>query len=151
MRAMLLFTAATLPLGACDIQKTSGDDKSVNITAAENGAVSFQVPGVTGNIKLPSSMMAHSDMDIDGVKLFPGSHVTNVRAEDQDVLIGFTAPGTVAELKAYYAREFADKKVNAIAQGNGFGGKTGDGSDFTLSFAEANKGTAGTMKIHDKD
>ncbi len=104
MRAMLLFTAATLPLAACDIQKTSGDDKSVNITAAENGAVSFQVPGVKGNIKLPSSMMAHSDMDIDGVKLFPGSHVTNVRAEDQDVMIGFTSPGTVAELKAYYAR-----------------------------------------------
>lgn len=151
MRALLLVTIAALPLAACDVSRTSKDDKTVNINASENGAVSFQVPGLKGNLKLPASMMKHSGVEIDGVKIFPGSSVTSVRAEDKIVTIGFTAPGSVADLKDYYGKQFADKGVNATIQGNGFGGKTKDGDDFTLGFAEAGKDTAATMVIRDKD
>lgn len=152
MRALLLVSIAALPLAACDIQKTGKDDKAVNINASDDGAVSFQVPGVKGNFKLPASLMKHSDMDIDGVKLFPGSSVNGVRAEDKIVTIGFTSPGSVAELKDYYGKQFADKQVTATIQGDGFGGKTKDGDDFTLSFVATNADkTAGTMVIRDKD
>ncbi len=151
MRALILVSIAALPLAACEVQKTGKDDATVNINASENGAVSFQVPGVKGNFKLPASMMKHSDMDVDGVKLFPGSSVNSVRAEDKNVTIGFNAPASIAQLKEYYGKEFAKKGVNAVIQGDGFAGKTKDGDDFTLSFAETNGRTAGTMLIRDKD
>lgn len=151
MRALLLVTIAALPLAACDVEKTSKDDRTVNIQAGEDGAVAFQIPGMKGNFKLPASMMKHSNMEIDGVKMYPGSGVNSVRAEDKVVTIGFTSPGTVAKLKDYYGKEFAKNSVNAIIQGDGFAGKTKDGDDFTLSFAETNGATAGTMVIRDKD
>jgi hypothetical protein len=150
MRALLLVTIAALPLAACDISKSS-DDKNVNIQASEDGAVSFQIPGMKGNFKLPASMMRHSNMEIDGVKMYPGSSVNSVRAEDKIVTIGFTSPATVQKLMDYYGKEFAKAGVRASIQGNGFGGKTKDGDDFTLSFAETNGNTAGTMVIRDKD
>lgn len=151
MRALLFVSIVALPLAACDISKSS-DDKTVNINATEDGAVSFQIPGMKGNFKLPSSMMRHSNMEIDGVKIFPGSSVNSVRAEDNVVTIGFTAPGSVADLKDYYGKQFAEKGVTATIQGDGFGGKTKDGDDFTLNFAATNaKSTAGTMVIRDKD
>lgn len=151
MRALLLVSIAALPLAACDISKTSTDDKTVNINASEDGAVAFQIPGMKGNFKLPSSMMKHSNMEIDGVKMFPGSSVKSVRAEDKVVTIGFTAPASIPELKAYYGKEFAKQGVNAIIQGDGFAGKTRDGDDFTLSFvATTGRDTAGTMLIRDK-
>lgn len=151
MRALLLVSITALPLAACDISKTSTEDKTVTFNAAENGAVSFQVPGMKGNFSLPAAMMRTGKMDIDGVNLFPGSAVNSVRAEDKIVTVGFTSPGSVAELKDYYGREFAKKGVTATAQGDSFVGKTKDGDDFTLSFVQTNGGkTAGTMLIRDK-
>lgn len=151
MRALLALAIATLPLTACDIQKTDKDDKTVTFNASDNGAVAFQVPGVKGSIKLPGAMMAHGDMDVDGVKLYPDSRVTSVNAGDTGVTIGFSSPATIAALKAYYAKQFAEKGVNATVQGDGFAGKTKDGDDFTLSLAEAGDRTTGTMVIRDKD
>lgn len=150
MRALIFASIAALPLAACNIEK-SKDDTTLNINASEDGAVSFQIPGMKGNFKLPQSMMRHSNMEIDGVKMFPGSAVNSVRAEDKVVTIGFTSPASVAKLKDYYGKEFAKNGVNAVIQGDGFGGKTKDGDDFTLSFAETNGNTAGTMVIRDKD
>ena len=151
MRAFLLLTIATLPLAACDIQKSSKDDKTVTFNASENGAVAFQVPGVKGKIKLPGAIMAHGDMDIDGVKLLPGSHIGSVRAEDKVVSIGFTSPNSVAEVRDYYAKQFADKGVTATLAGNKFSGTTEDGDAFTLDLVEADGKTAGTILVHNEE
>ncbi|CAM3122708.1 hypothetical protein SPAN111604_04760 [Sphingomonas antarctica] len=151
MRILLLVTIAALPLAACDIQRTNKDDKTVTFNASDNGAVAFQVPGVKGNIKLPGTMRMHGDMDIDGVKIFPDSRVGSVNVNDQDVVIGFKSPGTVATVKDYYAKQFAEKGVSVTADGDGFTGKTKDGDDFALTLADSGGATAGTMKIHDKE
>ena len=148
MRALLALAVAALPLAACDIQKTDKDDKTVTFNASDNGAVAFQVPGVKGSIKLPGAMVAHGDMDVDGVKLFPDSRVTDVNAGDTGVTIGFSSPTTIATLKDYYTKQFAEKGVNATVQGDGFAGKTKDGDDFTLRLAEAGDRTTGTMVVH---
>ncbi len=150
MRAILLLIVAALPLAACDIQKTDGNENVVTFNASDKGAVAFQVPGVKGNIKLPGAMTANSDMDIDGVKLFPGSRVTNVRAEDGIVTIGFASPKSVADVKDHYARQFAAKDVTATLNGDKFSGSTKDGDAFTLDLAEADGKTAGTMVIRDR-
>jgi hypothetical protein len=149
MRALLLATIAVLPLAACNVEKTSKGDKTVVFNASDNGAVAFQVPGLKGNIKLPASMVAHGDMDIDGVKLFPDSRVGNVDVNNDDVTIGFKSPAAVAAVKDYYAKQFAEKGVTVTAHGDGFSGKTKDGNDFTLKLAAQGDATAGTMYIHD--
>ena len=153
MRTTLLIAAAALPLAACSVEKTEKveGDKTVTLSALENGAVSFEVPGVKGNIKLPAAMMTSSDMDVDGVKLFPGSHVSNVRAEEKIVTIAFSSPAKVDALKEYYGREFRKTGTRATIQGDGFGGKTKDGDDFTLAFIEAGASSNGTLVIRDKD
>lgn len=153
MRVLPVLIAVALPLTACSVEKTAKveGDKTANFSALENGAVSFEVPGMKGHIKLPAAMMTSSDMDIDGVKLFPGSHVSNVRAEEKVVTINFSSPTKVDALKDYYGKEFRKAGTQATIQGNGFGGKTKDGDDFSLGFTEAGTATNGTLVIRDKD
>jgi hypothetical protein len=105
--------------------------------------------GFTGTYSLPGVLIAHGDIDVDGVKMFPGSHLGNVTVSNNDALIGFTSPESLAAVKAYYIKQFAEKAVTVTANGDGFSGKTKDGDDFSLSFFTKNGATTATMLIHD--
>jgi hypothetical protein len=144
-------------LGACDMHsKTPAKgDENVVIQADEGGNVEFDLPVVGGKLKVPAGMMHSGDVDIDGVKLMPGSSVNgfSVFAGDKGatVNLGFRAPASPDEVRSYYVAEFKKKGVEAALNGDTITGKSKDGSNFTIQVAPAAEGSQGKIVIHDKD
>jgi hypothetical protein len=136
MRAMPLFALAVLSLAAC----SSKDDVPAPPKSATGADDYFQLPGVT---------IGRDDIDVDGVKVFPGSTVESVAASSGEALAGFKSPASVDAVKAYYSKQFAEKGVTVTANGDGFSGKTKDGDDFSLSIFAKDGVTTATMLVHD--
>jgi hypothetical protein len=139
-----------------------GEDGSddVQINADGNtGKVAIKVPGFEGKLSVPKVMLDHSDFDIDGVKLYPGSKVTtvNVNADDTGgkdetkVNILFTSPADVAKVAAYFRKALADKDMAVTGSDASLSGKTKDGEPFVIALTAAAPGqTSGSVVIDTK-
>jgi len=149
-----------LPLAAaCDIQAknpANENGEKVAIEADDKGQVAFDLPFAKGNIKLPNGMMNHGEVDIDGVKLMPGSKVTGFsvlseKDEQATVDIAFANPKAPAEVRGYFASEFAKQGVTATVEGDAVKATTKDGEDVTISVTPDGMGSAGKIRIVEKD
>lgn len=142
-------------LGACDIDaKNPANDarERVEIKADDKGSVAFDLPFAKGNLKLPEGMMKDGNVDIDGVKLMPGSKVTGVSVlSEKDgpatVDIAFAVPKAPDEVRGYYAGEFAKQGVKASVEGEAIKATTKDGSDVTIAVTPDGDGSKGKIAI----
>lgn len=156
MRLVPLLAALPL-LAACDIDaKNPANSDTVMIDADAQGQVAFDLPFARGNIRLPEGMMSSGEVDIDGVKLMPGSKVTgfSVMADegrDPMVNIGFSAPKSPAEVRSYFASEFARAGAEASADGETVNATTKDGDEVVIAVAPDGAGSKGTITIHSKE
>lgn len=154
MHRSLILLAVPL-LAACDVHSKGAGDGNVVIQADEGGNVEFDLPIVGGKMKVPAGMMHSGDVDIDGVKLMPGSSVNgfSVFAGDKGatVNLGFKAPASPDAVRSYYVSEFRKKGVEAALAGNTISGRSKDGSDFTIDVDPAGNGSQGKIVIHSKD
>src|SRR5206468_3774312 len=102
----------------------------------EGGNVSFDVPFAKGQIKLPSSLMNKGNIDIDGVKLMPGSQVTGFNVESHNdvsnVDMSFTAPASPDQVRSYFVDQFKKQGAEVSLAGNMVTGKSKDGNPFTI-------------------
>jgi len=150
---LILITA----VAGCDVKSKNpaNGDHEVTINADGNGEVSFDIPIGSGKVKLPEGAMKHSDFDIDGVKLMPGSSVTgfNVNAHDKGATVdlSFNAPAAPEQVRTYFLEQFKAKGVEASATGDGVSGKSKDGSDFAIHLQPASGGSQGKIEIKSKD
>jgi hypothetical protein len=144
-------------LAACNVHsKNPADgDERVTINADENGQVDFNLPFVSGSVKLPEGMMKNGDFDIDGVKMVPGGKVTGVSvfAADQgsNVDIAFSAPVSPDRVRAYFLDQFKQKGAEVAQAGDAVSGRTQDGDAFVIRVQPAGQGSTGTIAIEDKD
>jgi hypothetical protein len=156
MNRLAIFMCVPL-LGACNVhaKDTANGDENVSINADESGHIAFNVPFAEGQVKVPASMMHGGNFDIDGVKLMPGSSVNgfSLHAGDKGstVNIGFKAPATLDQTRAYFLSQFKDKGIEAAASGEGITGRSKDGSPFVIHLSPASGGTQGTIEVHDND
>jgi len=99
--------------------------------------------------------MHNGDVDIDGVKMMPGSAITGFSVfagdEGSTVNMAFNAPAAPDEVRSYYVDQFKKQGVDAVLAGNSITGKSKDGGDFTIDVSPAAKGSQGKIVIHDKD
>lgn len=136
-----------------------GDSGGVRINAGKDGG-NIEIDGEDGtaiNIDVPDfvDLDLESDFDIDGVKLYPGSHVTkvDVNATDRNgadratVKLRFTSPAAPAKAADWMAGEFAKKGVKVTRSGDTLAGKDSDGADFTISFGPDGKTAKGEVVI----
>ena len=144
-------------LAACDVhsKNPAHADENVTIKADEGGNLEFNLPIVEGKLKVPAGMMHHGDIDIDGVKLMPGSTITgfSVFAADKgsNVTMTFKAPAPPAAVRSYYVDQFGKQGVEVAASGDSLTGKSKDGSPFTISVSPDGNGSQGKIDIQDKD
>ena len=153
-----------LSLSACDsgkgvtINANIDDDTASNSSVAiknDGGNVSVNVPGFSANIKVPGGLFAHSEFDIDGVKLYPGATVTSMNVDagpdekKSGVKIAFAAPDSVDKVRSWFVKSFADKKVAIVPNGTGLAGKTADGDAVTMTFTPDGNRTKGLVDIVD--
>lgn len=149
----------SLPLlAACNVETRNpakGDDK-VTINADANGQVAFDLPFAKGKMKLPEGMMHNGDVDIDGVKLMPGSKVTGFsvmagEGKESMVNIGYSAPKPPAEVKSYFANEFARKGAQTTVTGDSVSARMKDGDDVSITIGAEGSGSKGMIAIRSKD
>src|SRR6185312_4509629 len=147
-----------LPLIAgCNVHSrnpaNSGDD--VTIHADEGGNIAFNLPIAQGQVKIPSGFMHEGDIDIDGVKLMPGSKVTGFNLDSHNdvsnVDMSFTAPASPDQVRSYFVDQFKKQGVEASLSGDAVTGKSKDGSPFTISVNPAGSGSQGKIVLQDKD
>jgi hypothetical protein len=156
MTRFVIFLAVPL-LAGCNVHSKDspkGDDK-VSVKADESGNISFDVPFAKGQIKLPAGFMHEGEVDIDGVKLMPGSKVTGFSLESHNdvsnVVMAFNAPAAPDQVRAYFLDEFRKKGMAATASGDAITGKSKDGNPFRIEIGPAAGGSQGKITVQDKD
>ena len=73
-------------LAGCNVHSknpAAGDD-NVSIHADESGNIAFNLPIAEGKLKVPANFMHEGDVDIDGVKLMPGSSLTGFNLDSRN-------------------------------------------------------------------
>jgi hypothetical protein len=144
-------------LAGCNVHsKNPADgDENVSIHADESGQIAFNLPFAEGHVKVPAMMMRNGNIDIDGVKLMPGSSVTGFSVDAGDkganVNMAFTAPASPDEVRTYYADQFKKKNVEVALAGDAITGKTKDGSPFVIRVSPAGNGSQGRIEVQDKN
>ncbi|HSQ99232.1 MAG TPA: hypothetical protein VLM36_04880 [Sphingomicrobium sp.] len=146
-----------LPLVAgCNVHSrnpVAGDD-NVSIHADESGHIAFNLPIAEGQVKVPTGIMRNGNVDIDGVKLMPGSSVTgfNLDAHDRGATVdmNFTAPAPPEQVRAYFADQFNKQGVKVAISGETVTGRTKDGSPFTIYVSPAANGSKGVIAVQSK-
>ena len=144
-------------LAGCNVhsKNPASGDENVSIQADESGQVAFNLPMVEGRVKVPSMVMHNGNIDIDGVRLMPGSSVTgfNVNAGDKGarVQMSFTAPASPDEVRSYFVDQFRKRGVEAAIAGDAVSGKSKDGNPFVIQVNPAANGSQGRIEIQDKD
>lgn len=122
------------------------------------GGVTIDAPGLKAAIALPKIQLDADDVDISGVKLYPGSKVTgmNVTANDRthsggQVRIAFDAPADAATVKDWFGKEMTKKAFKFSASAAGLSGTTEDGDAFSLDLKPGAAGhTSGTLNVDDQ-
>jgi hypothetical protein len=144
-------------LAGCDMhsKNPAGGDENVSIHADDSGHVSFNLPIAQGKVKLPQGMMNHGDIDIDGVKLMPGSKMTGFNLDASkgggaNIAMSFTSPASPDAVRAYFADQFKQKGIEAAVSGDEVIGKSKDGSPFAIKVSPAAGGSQGKIEIQSK-
>ena len=144
-------------LAGCNVHSknpAAGDD-NVSIHADESGNIAFNLPIAEGKLKVPANFMHEGDVDIDGVKLMPGSSLTGFNLDSRNdvsnVDMSFTSTASPDEVRAYYVDQFRKQGVEAAIAGDAVTGKSKDGGPFTIQVSPAANGSTGKIVIQDKD
>ena len=153
----LAFLLALPLLAGCNVHSknpANGDD-NVSIRADENGNIAFNLPIAQGQLKIPSGFMHNGNVDIDGVKLPPGSSVSGFNMDAHDhgatVNMNFTTPRSPDEVRSYFVDQFKKQGVDAAVAGDAVTGKSKDGSPFAIQVSQAATGSQGKIVIQSKD
>lgn len=172
MRAKYLVAALPLLLTACQVKvgKDSADDNisSVSVDGEGNVAVSARagaqgvsvsVPGFQAKVNIPGLELGSDHMDIDGMKLYPGTKVTSVNVNGKEgtgggVVMAFTSPGAPAQIAQYYAdaarqHDFTDISVNNDNAKSTLTATKPDGDRLTIALAPAGEGSSGRITVID--
>lgn len=153
MYRFVILTAAAASLAACDGKDATsvsitGDNGSAGIDAG--GTAKIDVPGFKGEIKLPKFQVDAADLDLNGVKLFPGSTVKgiNVDATEADgkqsgkVRLSFESPAGPGAVRDYFRRELGKAGFTVTDDGSGLAGTTDEQEPFRLTLGDAPGGKA---------
>jgi len=171
--AILGWTLPLMLLAACEFKvggdKADKDAASLKVAADGNVAISaddggkgfsLSVPGFEGKVDIPGIDLGGGDMDIDGMKLYPGSKLNGINVTDREgpgngmVDMRFTSPAAPGTVAAYYAKAARDNDFTAIKLTSSGAGATvnannPDGDPITISLAPDKAGTAGRILIRD--
>lgn len=165
MKARFLMLMPLALLAACE---RKGDGAAVEITS-DNGStrisagpgnesrLKLDTPGVKMDVNVPFLGALTDKMEIDGVKLYPGSKVAGVNIDASDAkdkgrfALRFSAPAGQDKVAAWFTQQFAASRFKMQLQGGRFTGVNDDGDPVTLDMsAGPNGGTEGEFRIADK-
>lgn len=157
----LPFCAAllALPLAACD---RSGEGTSVSINAdggnvlgaidAKSGRMKIDVPGFSGQIKLPRIQLDADNFDLNGVHLYPGSTIEKVdvaagKDETGGLRVRFTSPAPADQVRGWFQERLGKAGFTLKQNGTGLTGTTEEHQPFRLDLANDGARARGTITV----
>ena len=156
----LLFCAAllALPLTACD---RSGEGTSVSINAdggnvrgavdAKSGQMKIDLPGLSGQIKLPKIQLDATNFDLNGVHLYPGSTIEAVdvagKEEAGNLRVRFTSPASADQVRGWFQERLGKAGFTVKQNGQGLSGTTDEHQPFRLDLANDGERAKGTITV----
>ncbi|WP_327461299.1 hypothetical protein [Sphingomonas sp.] len=151
MYARLTLMTGLALLAACD----RTNDAPVEIRSAEKPGQSrlkIEADGFKADVNLPLVSMISDKMEVDGVKLFPGSKISGVdidaKGEQEGrVTMRFEAPAPRDKVAAWFQDQFTQQRFEARTTSGGFAGTSRDGNWYTLDLKEAGGSTAGEFRL----
>jgi hypothetical protein len=140
--------------------KSDENGSSTTVTTDGNGQAAIKVPGFEGKIRLPQIHVNAENFDLNGVKLYPNSKVSqlNVDAEDKGdgkdkgtVYIAFESPAAIATVQAWFRDKMTARGFKVDADGTGLKGTTDEGEPFRLALnADGGQKTKGQLEVGSK-
>lgn len=139
-----------------------GADGNVAVSAADGAdGLGVSVPGFAAKVKIPGLELGGENMEIDGMKLYPGTKLSRIDVTDRKgpangvVDMRFTSPASPDKVAAYYAAAAREQDYTAIKVGNATGTATlsarnPEGDALTITAAPAPGGSEGRILIRDK-
>jgi hypothetical protein len=162
MRTMMVGAAALLGLAGChsDVdwstdETANGSDVALSMRTGEDGdRMSVKLPILNADIALPKLQLGEN-MDLNGMKLAPGTRVRNLDVTDKDtggeVRIGFSSPQGPPELIAYYKAAAASAGYRDIQAGMASLKARKADDSFSLMLRPEGAGSGGTITITDRN
>ena len=157
MRAKLILIALpALALAGCEVKVgDKAKDENGNVSVSAESGVSIDAPGFKAKVNIPGIDIGSEHMDIDGMKLFPGSKVANVNVVGKDgpgdnVTMGYTAPGAPAAVASYYENAAKEAGFTGVSlNGTTVNATKDDGDKVTITADPDGANTSGQILIVD--
>jgi len=135
----------------------NGSDGEVSAKSDADGRVSLKAPGFEGSIKLPKFNIGADDFEVDGVKLYPGSTISNFNIDADSgttekggnaVRVQFDSPASAAQVGDWFAEQMKAAGFTVEGTGPKITGMTRKGSAFTVDLSDAgDKKSSGTLTV----
>ncbi|MBP8234904.1 MAG: hypothetical protein KAY22_21655 [Rhizorhabdus sp.] len=171
MRKTIVMAALPLLLlAACEVKVNDDTKSDANASAGDSAAISIDAGGNVAmgsgdqptslSLSIPGIELGGEDMNIDGMKLYPGSKMTGVNVTDKDggngrVEIRFVSPAAPDVVARYYAdaagqADFTGVKLAKSGAASTVTAVNGEGDPMTITLQPASKGTQGSIVMTDK-
>lgn len=152
-------------LGACDRKgegtaveiRSNNGSTQITTTPGKDSHLKIDTPGIKADIDVPFLGTLTEKMDIDGVKLYPGSKIAgiNINADkgkdDGRLVLRFQAPAARDKVAQWFQQQFAANNFKMTLQGSRFTGTNDDGKPVTLDIRDsANGATDGEIRIESR-
>ena len=133
-----------------------GNDSDGNsvISTDSNGRIQIKAPGVQGSITLPKMPLDAKNFDIDGVTLYPGSTLKNLKVNDNQgdkdgqVIVEFESPAAPTVVRDWFRDNMTKQGFKVTTKDDNLIGTTDDGQPFALQLsAQGDARTKGLMQV----
>lgn len=136
-----------------DFDGNDTDGNSVISTDA-NGRIQIKAPGIQGSITLPKMPLDAKNFDIDGVTLYPGSTLKNLKVNDKggdkdgEVIVEFESPAAPTVVRDWFRDNMTKQGFKVTTKDDNLIGTTDDGQPFALQLSAVGDGrTKGLMQV----
>ncbi|WP_294256550.1 hypothetical protein [uncultured Sphingomonas sp.] len=133
-----------------------GNDSDGNsvISTDSNGRIQIKAPGIQGSITLPKMPLDAKNFDIDGVTLYPGSTLKNLKVNDNQgdkdgqVIVEFESPAAPTAVRDWFRDNMTKQGFKVTTKDDNLIGTTDDGQPFALQLsASGDARTKGLMQV----
>jgi len=155
----LLLVIPALALTGCTVsrggneQREDSDSNTVSSLQLGNGQVTISGPGFSGNFQGPSLRPSADEFEMNGVHLYPGSTLDDLRVSTNgddtgSVRVAFTSPASATTVRDWLKERLGKASYTLSTAGNGLSGKTDEGKPFKLELNDDGAGKSkGTIEM----
>lgn len=157
--SLVLLAACGRADDAPSIVVNTGDGALTGTIGGNASEMKIDLPGLKGSVSLPKVRFDAGDFDLNGVKLYPGSHIEGVSIGDGrgdgrggdgkngGVRISFASPAAPDIVRGWFKARLANAGYTLSDDGRTLSGTTDEAKPFRLELVPQGDGAKGTIDM----